>query len=103
MKKIGIHSAFFVAGIFITLLVTLLYSKRDVDMLSMSINQPVITKRDLILIDEHSKKIILPSGTSLMLKSQYREEGTFLLEIVSSNLEDFQKIKKQQIYFQKTE
>ncbi len=103
MKRIGIYSAFFLAGTFVTLLIVFLYSKRDVDLLSMSIAQPVRTKRDLILVDEHGKKIILPAGTSLMLKSQYREESTFLLEFVSSNFEDFEKVKKRQIYFQKIE
>ena len=103
MKRIGIYSVFFVAGIFVTFIIVFLYSKRDIDLLSMSMEQPVITKRDLILVDEHGKKIILPAGTSLMLKSQYREEGAFFLEIVSSNIEDFEKVKKRQIYFQKIE
>lgn len=57
----------------------------------------------VFFVDDHGKKIILPAGSSLMLKSQYREEGTFLLEVVSSNLEDFEKVNKRQIYFQKTE
>lgn len=102
MKQASVYLIFFVLGVLLTLFVVYLTGKSsDIDLLSMAKAYPVITKRDLSLVDVDGKKISLPAGTNLLFKSQYREEGTFLLEIVSTDLEMFTKTDKPKAYFHK--
>lgn len=102
MKQAAIYAAFFVVGVVVTLLAILL-GRGDIELWSISNEYPVVTKREFIVSDEAGHKITLPAGTSLMFESQYSEAGTFSLEMVSSDLDNFEKTEDLQIYFEETE
>jgi len=102
MKQAAIYSAFFVGGVLVTLL-AILFGRGDIELWSISQEYPVVTKREFIVSDEAGRKITLPAGTSLMFESQYSGAGTYSLELVSSDLDNFEKSEDQQIYFEETE
>ncbi|WP_196141199.1 hypothetical protein [Aliikangiella sp. G2MR2-5] len=98
MKKLVSHVITFVAGIACTYFF-IIFAGEDADILSIKQNVPVVTDNDIKIVNNNGHEISLPKGTSLILKSQYREEGTYYLEIVATDLTKFSKSDGTTTYF----
>lgn len=98
MNKIASHALACFSGV-LAVLIFMGLTRNNIDILSDSSNIPIVTSHEMKVVNEDGHELSIPSGTSLVLKSKYRQEGTYYLEIVSADLSKFKKSDKKLAYF----
>jgi len=76
-------------GAFLGALLVLLFVG-DVDLLSTQQNENVVLRAELAAKNARGDEIRLPAGTTLMFESQYSDEATLGLRVVTSKLDAFE-------------
>lgn len=62
----------------------------DVDLLSTQKNETVVLRAELVAKNARGGEIRLPAGTTLTFESQYSDEATLGVRVVTSKLDAFE-------------
>ncbi len=95
------YIAIFLAGALAATSYFVFFHEESTDLLSEQKNQYVKTNKALVVLDEHNNEFVLPPGLILNFKSQYRESGILQLEIVTTDLSQFESSSSGLQYFEK--
>lgn len=98
MNKIVSHILACFTGV-LAVLIFMGLTGSGIDILSENIDLPVMTSSEMKVANKNGHEFYIPSGTNLVLISQYRQEGTYHLEIVATDLSKFKKADKKLAYF----
>lgn len=75
--------AAFVGGVIVFLAMS------DIDLLSTSKNEAVVFREDVVVRNSEGVEIRIPAGATLTFESQYSDEATLRLRIVTTKLDSF--------------
>lgn len=61
----------------------------DIDLLSAQTDEVVVLRDDMVVRNSQGDELRLPAGATLMFESQYSDEATLHLRIVTTKLDSF--------------